>query len=42
VQSWITILLMSDAKKVVEAVKKNDLKGKYQFVLTQDLKEAEK
>jgi hypothetical protein len=42
VKSWITLLPMSDAKKAVEAAKKNDLKGKYRFVLTQDLKEAEK
>jgi alcohol dehydrogenase (NADP+) len=42
VKPWITLLPMSDAKKAVEAVKKNDLKGKYRFVLTQDLKEAEK
>jgi alcohol dehydrogenase (NADP+) len=28
---WITLLLMSDAKKTVEAVKKNNLEGKYRL-----------
>jgi hypothetical protein len=39
---WITLLPMSDAKKKVEAMKKNDLRGKYQFILMQHLKEAER
>jgi alcohol dehydrogenase (NADP+) len=39
---WITLLPMSDAKKTVEAVKQNDLEGKYRFVLTLNLKEAKK
>jgi hypothetical protein len=30
---------MSDAQKEVEAVKKNELKGKYGCVLTQDQRE---
>jgi alcohol dehydrogenase (NADP+) len=42
VKPWITQLPMSDAKKAVEAVNMNDLKGKYRFMLTQELKEAEK
>jgi hypothetical protein len=29
---WITLLPISDTKKAVEAVKRNDLKGKYQLV----------
>jgi alcohol dehydrogenase (NADP+) len=41
VRPWITLLPMSDAKKTMEAVKQNDLEGKYRFVLMQDLKEAE-
>jgi hypothetical protein len=40
--SYITLRLASDAQKAVEAVKRYELKCKYGYALTQDLKAADK